>query len=185
MTRAQIRFFATRSDLVRLLQVIEENQPIKYVRFGSMKTNAESSFSTVTALPNLGRASHESAINCDTFLICPKTYVVRSRKIAQRYVFDQLLNPDTVTFTPGGIWAESILLHGRFATAAGGDFASRLMQQLTSAIRRQFRKVRAFYVGNEAEAMLDQGKRLTIAAQAPRALDLSRVNQRKPNSSSS
>ena len=65
----QIRFFATADDLVPVLKSIESKNQIKYVKFGRSDTPAVESFLTVTALPTLGRASNESSINCDSFLI--------------------------------------------------------------------------------------------------------------------
>jgi len=91
-----------------------------------------------------------------------------------RYVFDQLLNPESVTFSPGGFWGENILLHGRFATVSTATFSLELMKLLGAAVRKRFGKIKAFYVGEEAMKMLDNGTRLTIAAQSPRTLDLSR-----------
>jgi hypothetical protein len=171
----QIRFFATKDDLVPVLDAVEAARKIKYVRFGSTGSSTPASFPTVTALPKLGIASHESAINSDTYLICAKTETLRAREVAGGFVFDQLLNPDTVTFTPGGFWGEEVLLHGRFATASTTPVSSDLMKLLGAAVRKRFKKVKAFYVGTKAEHVLDSGKRLAIAAQSPRTLDLSRA----------
>jgi len=119
---AQIHFFATEMPL---LEAVEDAKDIRYVQGGRSDTDAAKSYSTVTALPNLGKASAESAVNCRTFLICHRTEVVRAREVAgPAYVFDQLLNPNTVTFTPGGLWGDDILLHGRFALASKEAFSS-------------------------------------------------------------
>jgi hypothetical protein len=171
----QIRFFATRSDLVPVLEAIEKERDLKYVQFGWSDTQAATSFPTLTAIPNLGTASHESAINCSSFLICRKQDAIKPRTVPGRYVFDQLLNPETVTFTPGGLWGDGILLYGRFATASTSVFSLELMKLCGMAVRKRFKKVKAFYVGEEAEQLLDRGRRLTIAAQSPRTLDLSRT----------
>jgi hypothetical protein len=43
-----------------------------------------------------------------------RSYDVHARQIAgARYSFDQLTNPGTITFAPGGLWGEEVLLHGR------------------------------------------------------------------------
>ena len=171
----EIRFFATKNDLAPILAAVEREKEVKYVRFGSTHSPTPTSFSTVTALPKLGLASHESAINGDTYLICARTETLRPREVPKGYVFDQLLNPDTVTFAPGGFWGDGILLYGRFATASMTPFSSALMKLLSSVVRRRFTKIKAFYVGKEAEQALDNGKRLTIAAQSPQTLDLSKM----------
>lgn len=171
----QIRFFATRSDLVPVLQAIEKDRDLKYAQFGWSDIQAAASFPTVTAIPNLGTASHESATNCGSFLICRKKDAIHPRAVPGRYVFDQLLNPESVTFTPGGLWDDRILLHGRFATASTAGFSLELMKLCGAAVRKRFKKVKAFYVGEEAEGLLDSGMRLTIAAQSPRTFDLTRA----------
>jgi len=172
----QIRFFATQNDLVPVLEAVEAGRAIMYVKFGWSDSQLPESFPTVTMLPNLGTASHEAAINCDSFLICLREKAIRARQVpGPRYVFDQLLNPETVTFAPGGFWGNDVLLHGRFATTSSEMFSVELMKLLGSAVRKRFDKIKAFYVGEEAAQMLDSGKRLTIAVQSPRMLDLSRA----------
>ena len=87
---------------------------------------------------------------------------------------DQLANPDTVTLTPGGVWTQDIVLYGRVATASDSKASQELMRRFACAIKKQFTKIRAFYVGPKARELLDKGKRLTIAAQSPRDFDLVR-----------
>jgi hypothetical protein len=48
------------------------------------------------------------------------------------------------------------------------------MKVFKSETKKRFRKIKTFYVGQEAERMLDEGKRLTAAAQSPQWMDLSR-----------
>jgi hypothetical protein len=46
------------------------------------------------------------------------------------------------------------------------------MKRFYTAIRKRFTKVRAFWVGPEALALLHAGKRLTAATQCPPEFDL-------------
>jgi hypothetical protein len=85
---------------------------------------------------------------------------------------DQLRNPDSVTFTPAGIWDDDVILHGRVATASDSEASQALMRRFHVAIKKGFAKVKAFYVGPQAMELLKAGKRLTIAAQSPREFDL-------------
>lgn len=172
---SQIRFFATRNDILPVLESVEKTCELEYVQFGASDTERPVTFATVGAIPNLGIASHESAINCATYLMCRKGAVVRSRSVGDRHLFDQLLNPETVTFTSGGIWDGEILLNGRFATASAHTVSAELMKRIGAAVRKRFEKIKAFYVGPEAVQMLDSGKRLAIAAQSPRTFDLARA----------
>ena len=159
-----------------LLEAVEKAKDIRYVQSGRSDTDVAKCYSTVTALPNLGAASAASAVNCTTFLICHPTEVIYAREVAGLvYVFDQLLNPNTVTSAPGGLWGDDILLNGRFASVSKEAFSSELLRLVRSLMRKQFKKIRAFYVGQAAERMLDSGKRLTMAVQSPRTFDLSRT----------
>jgi len=89
-----------------------------------------------------------------------------------RFIIDQLLNPDTITFTVGGLWNNEILLHGSVGTASQSKSSQMLMRVFHDALNKQFVKVRAFYVGPQALELLKNGKRLTISAQSPQQFDL-------------
>ena len=172
----QIRFFATMNDLVSVLEIVESQRNIKYVKYGRQNNPLVKSFVTVKALPNLGTASNEAAINCDSFLISCREEAIIARNIeGSLYILDQLLNPDTITFTPGGLWRKDVLLHGRFATVSETTASVVLLKLIGLSLRKKFKRIKAFYVGGEAEQMLDAGKRLAIAVQSPRKLDLSRM----------
>ncbi len=48
-----------------------------------------------------------------------------------------------------------------------------LMKEFRRAIARQFQKIKAYFVGPEAAALLHDGGRLTISTQSPKSVDLS------------
>jgi len=175
---SEIRFFATGSDLLLLLGALEQQKTIKYVSRAGRETPSPVEYQHAAEIPDFGIASSESAVGCRSFLIFDRNQVVEPRPVAggTRYAFDQLFNPDSVSFSPGGLWRGNILLEGSFGTAySGRDFSAGLMKLLRSAIRKQFAKVKAYYLSTEAEAMLNDGKRLTAAEQCPREYDLSRI----------
>jgi len=89
-----------------------------------------------------------------------------------RFAIDQLDNPDTITFTPGGVWKEDILLHGGIGTASQSKTSEALMKRFRTIVKKAFVKVQAFYVGPQAFELLRRGKRLTISAQSPQEFDL-------------
>ena len=90
----------------------------------------------------------------------------------RRFAIDQLKNPDTITFSPGGLWNNDILLHGRVATASQSKSSQALMKRFKAALQKTFVKVKAFYVGPQALMLLKNGQRLTVSAQSPREFDL-------------
>jgi hypothetical protein len=128
-------------------------------------------------IQNLGRATMESASGSQSYLVTEREIAIHVRPVAThsgitRYLLDQLINPDTVTFTPAGIWNTDVVLHGRVATVSDSAIAQELMKRFSKAIRKHFTKVNAFWVGPEALELLKAGKRLTIAAQSPPEFDL-------------
>lgn len=175
-----ILFFATKEDLLPMLQMAEAREPLKYVRTGNFtKPNLEI-FLRGSDIPGLGKATCESAHASASYLVCEQALPVVVRQInrtdgTERFCVDQLHNPDTVGFTPAGMWNDDILLHGRVATASDSEVSQSLMKLFHTAIKKRFTKIRAFYVGPNAQLMLRAGKRLTIAEQSPREFDLAPI----------
>jgi hypothetical protein len=156
---------------------VERDEPLKYARIGQFTKPDSETFAYGAEIPNLGKATADSAINCESFLVtrCPMSLKVRSIKASagvERFCVDQLLNPDSVTFTPAGLWDEQVVLHGRVATVSASGLSQELMKQFSSAFAKYFSKIKAFFVGTKALALLDAGKRLTISVQSPREFDL-------------
>jgi hypothetical protein len=175
----QIHFFATRTDLLSVTDLVEQQLPIKYVLAGNFASPNSDTYLSATDIPSFGRASVESSIGCDTFLVCARELPIEARPFdlysgERRYAFDQLCNGDTVTFTAGGIWKPDVLLNGRVATVSDSAPAQLLMRRFHLAMKKRFVKIKAFHVGPEAVVMLDSGKRLAGAEQSPRELDLAR-----------
>lgn len=172
-----ILFFATKEDLLLMLELAEARQPLKYVRTGNFTDPELETFMHGAEIPDLGNATCESATLSASYLVCARTSDVKPRRIRgtdgrERFCVDQLNNLDTVTLTPAGMWNDDIVLHGRVATASDSQASQQLMKRFHTAIKQQFTKVKAFYLGPNARKLLDAGKRLTIAAQSPREFDL-------------
>jgi len=105
--------------------------------------------------------------------MCHPEEEVRMEKAAESsYLVNQLF--DSVAFTPGGLWGKDVLLYGTFEGPWEEAYASGLLKPLRRAVRKHFRKIQAYYVGEEAEQMLDCGKRLTMGEQCPKEYDLSK-----------
>lgn len=176
----QIQFFAVRDDILLVLESVERDGPLQYVRTGNQLSQDFETFLRGTDIPNLGVADRETGSVCKAFLVTKATLpiTVQSMKGAsgvQRYLMDQLLNPDTVTFTPAGMWEEDIILQGVVGTASDSTISQELMKKFNSAFRKSFSKVQGRFVGPQASALFNAGKRLTIAAQSPREFDLTTV----------
>jgi hypothetical protein len=175
----QLQFYAVDRDLLPVLQAVESFGPLKYVRAGNFTTQDLQTFLQGSDLPNLGKASSDSATGCDRFLVCQRELAVAVDRFVDyhgvaRCCIDQLANPDTVILTPGGVWNEDIVLYGCVGTASESKASQELMRRFAGAIKKQFTKIKAVYVGPKACELLDAGKRLTLAAQTPKDFDLTR-----------
>lgn len=177
---SEIRFFALRRDLIPVLDAVEGKQALKYVRAGRFLTPELEVYSHGADIPDLGKATRESAVGCACFLVCAPDLLVNVEPVDQydgvrSYHVGQFYNPDTITLSPGGLWTEDVLLYGRFATvsASFSDYAKRLMGRFRYQSGKQFVRVQGSYVGPGAMELLKAGKRLTMAQQSPPEFDLS------------
>jgi hypothetical protein len=172
-----IPLYAVKEDLLPVLEALESDGSVKYVRRGGQLLEPTLiAFDHAKDIPNLGKATAETGNFCDTFLVCKSELqiVVRSARVLgqERFFIDQLYNPDTVTLTPAGMWNKEVLLAGYVGTASDSVESQKLMKRFHSAIRRRFVKITAYWVGHGALELLPSGKRLTSAVQSPPEFDL-------------
>lgn len=173
-----IHFFALKEDLLALLELVDSKGPLKYSTMGNfLGSEIEGSicvFATGAEIPNLGKASADQSAACDSFLVCELETPIHLRTAGlngERVCVDQLVNPDSVEFKPGGIWNEEVVLHGRIATTSESQVSQALMKRFHAAVKKTFSKVREFYVGPKALTLLESGKRFASAVQSPREFD--------------
>ena len=183
----QIHFFGLKEDFLAMLELLETTGPLKYVRTGNFLSNeVKNGGSVITAganIPNLGKATADQTAGCEAYLVCEPRAPIELRRFRDyegrdRVCVDQLANPDSVLFTPAGMWNEDIVLNGCVGTASNSPSSQALLKRFQSAVKKTFSKVRAFYVGPKALVLLECGKRLAGAVQSPRELDLAPVTRR-------
>jgi hypothetical protein len=85
---------------------------------------------------------------------------------------EQLDNPDSVLLIAGGEWKDGTVISGSVTTVSTSEFSKTLMRCVYSVVRKDFTKVRAYWVGPDALKALRNGRRLTIAIQSPPEFDL-------------
>jgi hypothetical protein len=174
---SQVLFFALKGDLLCIIDLVESKGALKYARMGNFARHeikdGISVFDTGAGIPHLGKASADSTAACEAFLVCERETQINLRPVqGERVCVDQLANPDSVVFAPGGIWNEDVVLNGRIGTASDSAISKALMKRFQAAVKKTFSKVKAFYVGPTALVLLKGGKRLAGAVQSPRELDL-------------
>jgi hypothetical protein len=184
---AQLLFFAVNEDLLALLDLVDAKGPLNYIRTGNFLADEIKDgltvYNTGVELPGLGLADGDASTLCASYLISERDTPINLRHFqgfdAPRVCIDQLINPDTVTFKPAGIWKKDILINGDVGTASDSKGSQGLMRRFQAAIKKTYTKVRAFYVGPKARQMLDSGKRLCQAIQSPPEYDLAPVGAKK------
>lgn len=173
----QILFYATREDLLPILESVEASRLLKYARTGRYLWTKPQVFLNGASIPELGTANNDSSIGCESFLVLDHLADIKVRQVKQTdgttsYHVDQLVNPDSVVITAGGIRKPDVYLHGRIATASDSPQSQDLMKIFAPAFRKQFKKIKAFWVGSYALHQLEGGARLTLAVSSPSELDL-------------
>lgn len=174
----QIRFFAVDDDLTTVLGEVELSYKLQYIKAGVFSVPEYEMYKTWGGLPNLSVATDESAIGCESYVVAESTAAIHVRSIAlssgkTNFCIDQLDNPDTVTLTPAGRWDDDVILYGVVGTASDATPSVELIKLFEKAFKKHFKKVKAFWVGPTAYALLTAGKTLTISTQSPKEFALS------------
>ena len=94
-----------------------------------------------------------------------------------RYAVNQMLNADSVTFLPGGIYKqEKVLVCGHIGTISDSAISRNLYRAFVSYITKGFEKIGSYRVGPEAVCLMSDGYRMvTIGISSPAEYDLCRL----------
>lgn len=173
----QRHFFATPDDLLPVFERAEEKLGLVYSLTGLFESPRVTIIEAGAKLPSLNLPAEGSSTHNPTYLITSLGHTIDVRPVPQsaggiRYAVDQLTNPDSVTFTHGGLFLPDTLISGRVATASDTPVAKAIQSAFSNAIGKLFTRINAFYVGPDAAEMLARGCRLTHAVQSPPEYDL-------------
>jgi len=174
----QRHFYATRDDLLPVLETVERKHSVAYTLTGLRESRELTTVYSGAAIATLGSpAPNPNACGGYAYLVTPADVQVIIREVPQRaggtrYAVDQLANPISITFGHGGFYAPDVLLYGRVATCSDHPAAAKLYRAFASAVGKHFCRIRAFYVGPTAVDLFHHGCRLTIGANSPRDYDL-------------
>jgi hypothetical protein len=165
MKRTQLLFFATRADLEPVVRAIESSRLVKYVRAGLQNSSAPEVYGSALSLPSLGRAVKGDAVHEPAYLVVDVQEEVHVETIPQRrggelYGVYPNVNPNSVTFSPGGEF-DGCIIKGELATGNRSGTALDLFRLFEQEIRRSFKNIKGYRVGPTALAALDAGVRLT------------------------
>jgi len=174
-----IHFYATKRDLEALLAAVESQRPLKYVQAGMFDTPETNTRACALQIPNLGLAASGDN-NLEPFWLITDTNakvelkVVPQRRGGTRYGVDPGLNPESVIFWPGGLFDKTCVIAGQIGTGMINPVSEDLLNLIAREIRRQFKRIKSFFVGPEAQRLLDAGYRLTTSVKSSKDYDLSR-----------
>lgn len=179
MAKNQLSFFATKADLESLLRAVESKQQLQFLVTGLFDSPAVAPMQSLLAVRNLGRMDVGDPNHAAGYLVASRESSIEVRPVPQhrggvKYAVDQLANPKTIAFRPGGSFGETCLIAGQAGTAYDNPSSLELFHTFSKEVRRQFTKIKSFYVGKEASELLDKGWRLTINAKSPALYDLKR-----------
>ena len=131
----------------------------------------------VPVLPSLGRP--EVSLEGGTFLCQARAHSFASTAVPQRsggvkYSVSQRENPHSVSIHCGTRVGCEFLSPGQIGTITGGAESLELFALVRKFVRKRFTRVQAYWVGPEAERMLDAGASLAISRKTPRGYHLRR-----------
>jgi hypothetical protein len=179
MTKNQLSLFATKADVESLLHALESKQQLQFVVTGLFDSPNVELMQSLLANPNLGRLNVGDVNQVVSYLVASRNDSIQVRPVPQqrggvKYAVDQLANPTTIVFRPGGSFGERCLIAGQVGTASDNPSSIELFQAFSKEVRDRFSKIGAFYVGKGAGELLDKEWRLTANAKSPTLYDLKR-----------
>lgn len=177
MAIKQIFFFADVDDIRPIFEEIEIMDSVHYFQTGLFDRDEPSEYESIFELPNLGCVSNGDWNQNPSYIIMPRSEIVKVRMIPQKsggikYAIDQLQNPSSCVIKPGGIFNDNILVGGTVGSVSSSGFSTQLIKAFSSLFKVRFKKVGQFYVGNGARAKLQNGWRLVTNSKSPVEYDL-------------
>jgi hypothetical protein len=178
------KIFTTRLDLIPGINRIESRMPLKYVKTGLLGCNKIKCFDSMTEIKELGVNHTGKYITGISFLIVDRNEEIKIRKVKQNtgaclYAVDQLENPNSIIFQPGGIYENGYIIRGNIGTTSETQKSRKLWRFFSKEIIKGFNKIKDWYVGPEALKLADSGFRLiTMHIDQSREYDLRQRAQR-------
>ncbi|WP_326981995.1 hypothetical protein VUJ46_17455 [Chryseobacterium sp. MYb264] len=177
MKSKQILFFATKEDIEPIMKIIEYNHSIRYYEMGLFDERESSTYNSVLEILNFGTPKNSDWNKDLRLMAMPKGIPLVTRTVPQvkggvKYAIDPSQNQTSICFQFGGIYNEGILLAGSCGTAFINDFSLEVFKDFSSHIKKEFKKIDNFYVGEKAEEKLKEGWRLVTNEKLSKEYDL-------------
>lgn len=178
MSKKQLSFYATKNDLLKTLEAAASKVGFCYACVSPIEGGSPVLYETAEVIPDFSTALYGD-LNKETFCLLippgvdPKTRNVEQRNGSIKYFFDQHSHPESVVLKPGGVMNGSeCIIAGQIGSASQDQWSDSLYKIVSASLRKQFTKIKSFYVGQEALEKFNQGFRLTPSIKSPIEYDL-------------
>jgi hypothetical protein len=153
----QLHIAATRNDWVELFRQANADEPLRFYR------TTVSDLESITPMrlediPDLGIARTGILVQEDYYLALPATERVFAREIRQndgviRYEVDQLTNPDSLNFWPGGLWKNDFYVFGEMSSVHKSGVCADVVKKMRRIMRKTFEYSGIFWIGPECRRL--------------------------------
>lgn len=173
----RLLFFLTKSDLMEILQDVEKEISLQYIKCGSYSSDVLEEYDSLLEYEQLGINKSGNHLE-ERFLVLEKStrLVTRAVKLADdsiRCFVDQKENPDSIILRPGGIFEEGYLICGEISTISSGEASNRIFKVFQKYIKRRCKTtVGRFHVSEESKKMYGTRRFITISVKQSMEYDL-------------
>lgn len=176
MKNPQINFFCTRDDILGLMREVSEDG-CSIFRVGHFRELAESGPYSIQALPEFGICTAGQQALCPAYLLLPAGSSPLGRKVGlatseEKWAVDVAAAPGSVYLRPGGEFETDVLIAGALSADPGSAWSADLFKSLKRTMSADFVRVRSYWLGPQANAVLNRGGRLTANVRSPQQYDL-------------
>ena len=163
----RINFFATRSDMVQLVNTI-----IDELSFEAEIINMDNTvYESADDIPDLGRLDKSHMEK--SFLIMKKNEERVLHKIPYGVRVYPGENPRSLECDPSGMSSDSsCLIHGMFRTMEDNEVSTELLRTAARVMKRSFESVNGWYIGPEAMKLKGKVRFVCIGVSEPMEYDL-------------
>src|ERR1700722_2557812 len=179
MPTKQTNFYATYNDIGEVLEQFEAEEHVNYVLTGLFDIDTPQIFRTYREINSLSVSVDGEANHVPGYLIITEPNHIAIREVPQKigaskFAVDQSQIPESLYFQSGGRFSNKIIGPGRIGIARQTPVSGKLYGTFAKVIVKNFRKVKSYYVGQEAHALWQNGMRLGLSFKASADIDLRR-----------
>jgi hypothetical protein len=166
MSKNQISFFATKNDLLSVIYKAAEIKPFYFSRLGDI--DGVKVYENPSVIDDLSKYSSVVNRELNSYLLIDPMDVPITRSVVQKngvmkYFFDQMSHPKSIFLNSGGEVVDmNCMISGQIGTITNDEWSLSLYKLLLSLVKKKFKKVKSFYLGDESYEKLKVGYRLMV-----------------------